>query len=285
MTATTLPPPRTTGSSQFRADVRAAWMVCRRELIRFSRTRARIISSLIQPLLFLFVLGGGLTPLIGEAGGLDFTGFVFPGVIAFSVLTTAIFGAVSIVWDREFGFAREMLVAPVSRGALIAGKAIGGALVATAQGSIMLVLSPLVGIELTVLVVLQALGAAAIMAFSLTSFGLFIASHVTRMEAFQTIMQLVLLPMLFLSGALFPINDLPGWLGVLTRLNPVTYAIDPLRRIILGAQDLGTAATEQFGAGIELFGHVLSVPVELLIVTVFGVVLLAGAMRAFGRPD
>lgn len=274
----TLPP-------TLRADLRAAAMVWRRELLRFTRTRTRIISGLIQPLLFLFVLGVGLTPLVGNAGGLDFKRFVFPGVVAMSVLTTAIFSAVSIVWDREFGFLREMLVAPVSRGALVAGKALGGASVATIQGTIMLVLAPTVGIRLTPLMAVEVIATSALMAFALTSFGIFVASRVTRIESFQTVMQLLLFPMLFLSGAMFPIQGLPGWLAFLTRINPVTYAVDPLRRIVLGAQDLAAAATAQFGQGVDLFGHLLSVSTELVIVAAFAVVLLLASIRSFGRAD
>src|SRR5205823_4884816 len=121
-------------------EVRAVHVVWKRELIRFLRARTRIVTGLVQPVLFLFVLGGGLSPLVGGAGGLDFRKFVFPGVVAMSVVTTAIFSAVSIVWDREFGFLREMLVAPVSRAALVVGKALGGTTVATLQGTIMLAL-------------------------------------------------------------------------------------------------------------------------------------------------
>ena len=279
----TAPPP--TARVALRHDTRAAMMVWRREIIRFTRTRTRIISGLAQPLLFLFVLGYGLTPLVGNAGGLDFKKFVFPGVVAMSVLTTAIFSAISIVWDREFGFLREMLVAPVSRGALVVGKAIGGASVATIQGTIMLVLAPAVGIHLSVVMVVEVLLASALMALALTSFGIFVASRVARIESFQTVMQLLLFPMLFLSGAMFPIHGLPAWLGFLTRINPVTYAVDPLRRIVLGAQGLGDAAAAQFGRGVDLFGHLLGVPTELGIVAVFAVVLLAASVGSFGRAD
>ncbi len=129
--------------------LRTTGMVWEREIIRFFRTRARILSSFIQPILFLFVLGYGMSTLVGVTAGFDFKKFLFPGIVAMTVMSTAISSAISIVWDREFGFLREMLVAPVSRIALVSGKTLGGASIATVQGTIMLVLAPLIGVRLT----------------------------------------------------------------------------------------------------------------------------------------
>jgi ABC-2 type transport system permease protein len=268
-----------------KAEIRATHIVWKRELIRFVRAKARIITGLVQPVLFLFVLGGGLSPLVGNAGGLDFRKFVFPGVVAMSVLTTAIFSAVSIVWDREFGFLREMLVAPVSRASLVLGKALGGTTVAVLQGTIMLALAPLVGVRLTPLLVVEVMGASALMAFALTGFGLLIAGRIKRMESFQVVMQFLLFPMLFLSGALFPLHGLPSWLSVLTKFDPVTYAIDPIRRLVFAAQDLTPAAAGRFGTGVELFGHVLQIWSELAIVAAFATVFMALSVRAFSKPE
>jgi ABC-2 type transport system permease protein len=192
---------------------------------------------------------------------------------------------VSIVWDREFGFLREMLVAPVSRAALVVGKALGGTTVATLQGTIMLALAPLVGIRLTPLMVVEVMGASALMAFTLTSFGLVVAGRIKRIESFQVVMQFALFPMLFLSGALFPINGLPGWLGALTRFDPVTYAVDPLRRAVFGAQHLGAAATARFGAGVELFGRILPIWTELAIVAVISLIFISWSVREFSRTE
>lgn len=281
----TSPPTVAAPRRSLKHELRAVGIVWQRELIRFVRARARIVTGLVQPLLFLFVLGGGLSPLIGDAGGLDFTMFVFPGVIAMSVLTTAIFAAVSIVWDREFGFLREMLVAPVARASLVIGKALGGTTIATIQGTIMLVLAPVVGIRLTPGLIFGVIGAAALMAFSLSTVGIFVASRLKRMESFQIVMQFLLLPMLFLSGALFPLDGLPAWLTVLTRLNPVTYAIDPLRRAVFAAQDLAPEALERFGAGVTLFGQVLPVWVEVAIIVAMAVVFLALAIRGFEKSE
>jgi len=270
---------------RMRHELRAAWIVWKRELIRFVRQPARIVTGLVQPILFLFVLGTGLTSLVGETGGLDYRKFIFPGVLAMSVLTTAIFSAVSIVWDREFGFLREMLVAPVGRASLVIGKTLGGTAVATIQGSIMLVLAPFIGVRVTALVVVEVVAASALMAFGLTAFGVFVASRMQKIESFQVIMQFLLMPMLFLSGALFPITGLPTWLSVITKLDPVAYAIDPIRRVFFAAQDLPAVALVRFGGGVEWFGHVLPVGAEVLVLIVFSLVFLVLSIRSFGKTD
>src|SRR6266536_2193100 len=194
-------------------DLRAVRVVWRRELIRFLRNRPRMVTALVQPVLFLLVLGSGLARMMPNAGaGIDFRTFMFPGVLAMTVLFTSIF------WDREFGFMREMLVAPVRRGALVIGKCLGGATVATIQGAIMLVLAGLVHVPydptLMGLLVLEM----ALAALALTAIGTLIASRVARIESFQVVIQFLVLPMFFLSGALFPLSNLPRWLTALTLL-------------------------------------------------------------------
>jgi ABC-2 type transport system permease protein len=267
------------------AWLRTVRMVWQREIIRFSRTRTRILSSFVQPILFLFVLGYGMTSLVGTTGGFDFKKFVFPGIVAMTVVTTAIFSAISIVWDREFGFLREMLVAPVARSALVAGKTAGGASIATTQGTIMLALAPLIGVRLTPLLVLQVIGIELLMAAGMTAFGVFVASRIQRIEGFQVVMQLVLFPMLFLSGALFPLSGLPNWLALITRINPLTYAVDPLRRVVFAAQDMPLAARLRFPTGVTWFGYTLPIGVELGIVCVFTTVFLSLAISAFARQE
>jgi ABC-2 type transport system permease protein len=265
--------------------VRTIGMVWERELIRFSRTRTRILSSFIQPVLFLFVLGYGMSTLVGTTAGFDFKKFLFPGIVAMSVVMTAMFSAISIVWDREFGFLREMVVAPVSRGALVIGKTLGGASVATVQGTIMLVLAPLIGVHLTPLLVVQVIGLELLMAVAMTTFGVFIASRIQKIEGFQVVMQLLLFPMLFLSGALFPLNGLPGWLTVITRINPLTYAVAPLRQVVFAAQNMPPAAAARFSASVTLFGYSLPIAVEIGIVCVFAVVFFVLAVAGFGKPE
>jgi ABC-2 type transport system permease protein len=266
-------------------ELRTVGMVWERELIRFFRTRSRIASSFIQPVLFLFVLGYGMTTLVGSTGGFDFKKFVFPGIVAMTVMSTALSSAISIVWDREFGFLREMLVAPVSRAALVTGKTLGGASVATVQGTIMLGLAPLIGVHLTWLLVAEVVGIELLMAVGMTVFGVFVAARIQRMEGFSVVMQLLLFPMLFLSGALFPLKGLPGWLAVITRINPLTYAVDPLRRVVFAVQHMPPAAAARFSTGVSLFGHTLPIAAELGISCVFAVVFLGLAVAGFGRPE
>ncbi len=267
------------------AELRTVGMVWERELIRFVRTRTRILSSFVQPVLFLFVLGYGMSTLVGTTAGFTFKKFVFPGIVAMSVVMTAIFSAVSIVWDREFGFLREMVVAPVSRMSLVVGKTLGGASIATGQGTIMLVLAPLIGVHLTVALVFEVIGLELLMAVGMTTFGVFVASRIQRIEGFQVVMQLLLFPMLFLSGALFPLKGLPAWLAVITRVNPLTYAIDPLRRVVFAAQHMPPAAAARFSTGVSLFGYSLPVSAEVGFVCAFAAVFLALAVAGFGRPE
>src|SRR5271165_4022833 len=267
------------------SEVRVVGMVWERELIRYERTRTRIVSGLIQPVLFLFVLGYGMSGLVGTTGGFSFRQFVYPGVVAMSVVMTAMFSALSIVWDREFGFLREMLVAPVSRTSILLGKTAGGATVATAQGTIMLILAPLVGIHLTPILVVQVIAIELLMAVAMTTFGVFVASRIQKMESFQVVMQMLLMPMLFLSGALFPLNGLPTWLAFITRLNPLTYAIAPFRQVIFDAQNMSALARAHFSTSVTWFGWPLPMWLELTIVVVFAAVFFVLAERGLSRTE
>ncbi len=266
-------------------ELRTIGMVWQRELIRFARNRSRILSGIIQPVLFLLVLGYGLSGLVGSTAGFDYKKFMFPGIMAMSVVTTAIFSGMSIVWDREFGFLREMLVAPTSRASLALGKTAGGATVAAAQGTIMLVLAPLIGVRLTWLLVVEIIGLELLMAITMTAFGVAVATRIQKMEGFQVVMQMLLFPMLFLSGALFPLSGLPCWLTVITRLNPLTYAVAPLRQVVFAAQNMPPAARARFPSTVTLFGHTLSIATEIAIVAAFAVIFIALAIRGFSRTE
>ncbi len=274
---------------RLRDDVRAVTMVWRRELIRFSRSRMRIVTSLVQPVLFLFVLGTGLSSLIGRgvpgAGQFNFRTFMFPGVVAMTVLFTAIFSSISIVWDREFGFLREMLVAPVRRGSLVVGKCAGGATVATLQAVIMLALAGLVGVPYDPVLLATLVGEMLLAAVSLTALGIVLASRMRQVDTFAVVMQFVVLPLFFLSGALFPLHGLPRWLSVLTRLDPLAYAVDPMRRAVLERVSAPPIAHHIFGAPLTWNGWVVPVGVELAVVAGFGAVMLGLSMALFARTD
>jgi ABC-2 type transport system permease protein len=259
------------------ANARGVYIIWYRELMRYRRDRARLISSLGQPLLFLIVFGSGLTASLGgglkdQLGDVSYVRFLFPGIIAMAVLFTAVFSAISIVWDREFGFLREVLVAPISRASVVLGKAVGGSTVAMFQGAILLVLAPVLGVTLGPLIVLKLLGLMFLTAFALTSLGILIAARLQSMEAFQMIMNFLIMPMFFLSGAFFPLRSLPVWMSVVTRLDPVAYGVDPMRRLLLGAD---------LAPGIRIGNHHLGTAEDCLILAVFAAVMMLAAMRAF----
>ena len=261
-------------------NLRTVGMVWTRELIRLRRMPTRIISGIAQPLLFLIVLGAGLKNLVGAQslpGGISYQVYIFPGILAMSIITSALFSAVAIVWDREFGFMREMLVAPVSRTSLVLGKAVGGGSVAVVQGLILIVFAPLIGVDLTVARVLGMIGSLLLLAFALTAFGIVLASRMERMESFQMVMALVMQPMIFLSGAVFPLTSLPAWLAVLTRLNPATYGVDLCRRVLI--PELPAAAK------LTLFGHIVPLWGDAAIILAFGAVTLALAVRLFANAE
>jgi ABC-2 type transport system permease protein len=269
-------------------DLRAVGMVWRRELIRFSRNRLRIITSLVQPVLFLFVLGTGLSSLMAHglaAGGTTFRTFMFPGVVAMTVLFTAIFSSVSIVWDREFGFLREMLVAPVRRGALVVGKCAGGATVATLQAIIMLALAGLVHVPYSPSLIFTLVGEMVLAAATITALGTALASRMAQVESFQVVMQFVVLPLFFLSGALFPLRALPTWLAVLTKFDPLAYIVDPMRRAVFEHVHTTPTVRFLFAGGVTWNGWTVPVGAELALTALIGAVLLGIAIFAFGRTD
>jgi ABC-2 type transport system permease protein len=268
------------------SDLRAVKVVWQRELIRFARDRARIVASLVQPVLFLFVLGTGLSR-ISAAGtyGVNLKTFVYPGVLAMTVLFTAMFSAASIVWDREFGFLREMLVAPVRRGAIVFGKCLGGATVAGMQGLIMICIAGLVGVPYAPVMIIEVLLLQLLLAFSLTAFGVMMAARMTQVQAFMTLMQFVIMPLFFISGALFPLAGLPTWLTILNRLDPLTYAVDPIRRTVFAHLDISESARHALAPGVTWWGWHLPGLVEAAVVALIGLAMLAVAIWQFSRPD
>ena len=268
-----------------RHQVRGAAVVWQREMIRFGRDRSRIVSSLVQPVLFLFVLGTGLSSLIASNGDVDFRTFLFPGVLATSVLFTAAFSGISMVWDREFGFLREMLVAPVSTTAILTGKCLGGATVATLQSLIILALAPLVGVPYDLVMMVKLVGLLFLMAFMICALGLFLSARVKQVQSAMPLVQLTITPLMFLSGSLFTLSNLPGWLHVATILNPMTYAVEPIRSTVFDHLDLSPAARATFDPGITWGGWQVPVPVQIAIVAATCLVLLGLAVARFARTE
>jgi ABC-2 type transport system permease protein len=266
-------------------EMRAAAMVWRREMIRFRHDRARVIAMLLQPLLFLFVMGTGLASIVDTGGGVEFTTFLFPGVMAMSVLFSAAFAGISLVWDREFGFLREMLVAPVSKFAIIMGKCLGGATAATLQSVVLLALAGVVGVPYHPVLMLQLLALLFVGAFLLTAMGVLLSARIKQIQAAMPTSQLIIMPMMFLSGALFPIANLPGWLAVLTRLNPLTYLVQPMRAAIFERLDLPASAWAALDPSISWFGWQVPVALQVLVAVVCAGVVLVVAVLAFDRTD
>lgn len=247
-------------------DLWAIYILWLRDLKRYWYDKPRIFASLGQPILFLFVLGTALSPNFSGPGGVKFSEFIFPGIISMTVLFTSIFSAVSIVWDREFGFLKEVLVAPVSRWAIVVGKAFGGSTVAVLQGCLMLVLAPLVGVRLTPAIVIMSIIVMFLIAVAITGLGIMIAARMKEMEGFQMIVNFIIMPIFFLSGALFPLDRLPQWLSVLTRIDPLTYGVDLLRHVMLGIGSINPA-------------------LSLVIVLAFSVLMFAIAVMEFNAAD
>jgi ABC-2 type transport system permease protein len=271
--------PRQLGHASFLRVVRVIWL---REVLVYARDRTRVISAMIMPVLMLIIFGEGLGNSIGAlAPGLNYRQFVFPGMVAMTVLMASIFSGVSIIWDREFGFLREILVAPVGRMAIGAGKVLGGATIAMFQGIVMFVFAPILGVTLSPLVVVQLLGVMAIMALTMTAAGIALGSRLKSVESFQMVSNLTIMPAMFLSGIFFPVNNVPVWMEVLVKVNPVTYAVAPIRAIALDGQIPGGAASAGQVVNVELFGHVFSTLESLAVLAGFGLLVLMVAVRSF----
>jgi len=257
---------------------RAIWVIAYRELLRFTQDRSRLLSSFAMPLLFLVIFGAGFNRIIGSmTPGVDFIQFMYPGIIAMTVLMTSLTSGISVIWDREFGFLKEVLVAPLSRTGVVLGKVVGGSGVAIAQGLIMLALAPLLGISLTPLMVLKLIPLLMVLSLTLSALGILLASRMRSQQGFQLVMQLLIFPLIFLSGVFFPINNVPQWLEVISKINPVTYGVDAIRQLFLG----GEAAS----FGVTIFGHKMGILEEALLVLAVGLVFLGLAIWFFNRQE
>ena len=274
-------PPRS-----FRSELRAMKIVWRRELIRFMNDRMRIVTALVQPLLFLFVLGSGLQQL-SSAGthGVNLKTFIYPGILCIAVMFTAMFSAASIVWDREFGFLREMMVAPVRRSSIVIGKVLGGATVASFQGVILILLAGAVDVPYDPLLLLGIFGLQLLLAFTITAFGVMVAVRIRQIQSFMGLMQMVVMPMFFISGALFPVAGLPAWLAVLNRIDPLTYAVDPMRRLVFNHLDISPAARAALDPGVTWWGWRVPTLLEVALVFLMGFAMLAIAIWEFSTSE
>jgi ABC-2 type transport system permease protein len=259
---------------------RGAWVVAYRELLRFLRDRSRMAASIIFPLLFLAIFGAGFTNIVGVmTAGIDLMQFMYPGLIAMAVVTGALAAGISVASDREDGFLREILVAPLSRTGIILGKAVGAAAVGLTQTLLLLAVGPLVGVDLSLSVITRLVPIAVVLSLGVSGLGILVSSYVRSQQGVQMMIQLLVFPLVFLAGVFFPVDSVPIWMAILSKANPVTYGVDAIRQVMLGSE-LASA-----GLGVTVFRHTMTIGQEVLVVGALGSVLLAGAARRFGRSE
>jgi ABC-2 type transport system permease protein len=250
--------------------------IWQREILRYRRDRTRIVSTIVQPIMFLIVFGSGFRQTLALGLGMDFLAFMYPGTIAMTVMGVAFFSTVSTVWDREFGFLKEVLVAPIPRTAIALGKTAGAATIASVQALILLGLAPVIGVELHAaripLLILYML----MLSLAVSGLGLLIASMMKTTESFGIVIQILIFPMFFLSGAFFPLTEVPRWMAVLSNLNPLTYGVDAFRQIVLRG-DIPRAVAD------KIFLYPL--PIDGLFLLGFSTVMVLAAVIAFNRRD
>jgi ABC-2 type transport system permease protein len=238
-------------------DWNTIYIIWLRDLIRYIRQRSRLYGSIARPILWLFILGMGLRPSFQTVEGFNYTQFIFPGIIAMTLIFTSIQSAISVIWDREFGFLKEILVAPVPRTAIALGKAFAGSTLSIMQGTLILIFAPLVNVPISWYRIIALIPAMFLISFALVGIGIIIASRMTSFEGFGTIMNFLVMPMFFLSGAMFPVSRLPAWLKVIVLINPLSYGVDLLRTIILGISNfsviLDCGFLLAFGMGAVFF--------------------------------
>jgi ABC-2 type transport system permease protein len=215
--------------------MKAIYIMWLREVKRFIRSKSRIVGSLGQPILFLVTLGYGLGPVFAKAGQGNYLEFIAPGIIGMSIIFSAIFNGMQVIWDRQFGFLKETMVAPVSRLSIMFGRTLGGATVAAAQGTLVLILAMLAGFRpASWLAIIPALFVMLLVALLFSALGIMVASRLKDMQGFQLIMNFLVMPLFFLSGALFPLNNVPSALLLVARFDPLSYGVDALRYFLIG---------------------------------------------------
>ena len=252
-----------------------------------------MLSSVFMPLVFLVIFGAGFSNIIGNlAPGVNFIKFVYPGIIAQTVLQSSIFSGISIVWDREFGFLKEILVAPLGRSGIVLGKILGAVAIALMQSIFMLILAPFLHVSLTPMTIIQLLPVLALISISLSGLGALIASRMRSQQGFQLVIQVIIFPLMFLSGIFFPVNNVPAWMMVISKINPVTYGVDAVRQIVLGKElaalsgDSGQLQTNSPSPiGVSVFGHTMTTGQDILVVVGIGAILLSLAIWSFNKQE
>jgi len=248
----------------------AVYVIVAREFKKFVREKTRLISTIARPLIWLFFVGGGLSGLIPERNGVTYLQFIYPGIIGMTILFSSIFSAISIIWDKEFGYMKEILVAPVSRSSIVFGKALSGTIVSMIQVAIILVICPFIGISISAVQIAGVLVFSFLLSFCICNIGILIATFYESFESFSMIMNFIVMPMFFLSGAMYPVNRLPHVLKSLAKVNPLSYGIDGMKNIIF---------PKALYAGISDF----SITFDVIIITVLSVFLMMMSTYVFRR--
>ncbi|MFD3726665.1 ABC transporter permease [Streptomyces sp. NPDC058671] len=276
--------PETSGGGRFarvRHELRAIHALVYRDMLRLAGQRTHTALMLLHPMLYLLILGGGLAALIPRSSlGVGYQTYLFPGMLMMTVQTPAIMVGIRLITDRQSGYLRELLMAPVSRSTLLLGNCAGGTLTATVQGAVLLSLAGTVGIPYEPLLLLLLLGGMVLASFTITALSLALAVTLRRPETFHTLLGLIMMPLLFLSGGFFPLQSLPGWAQALAGANPLAYAVDLLRRCITHRVPDQQAATS-----IEWAGWQPPLPLEAGLLLISGTLALLWAARRFNRPE
>lgn len=249
---------------------KAIYVIVAREFKRFFRQRGRLLVTIARPLLWLFIVGAGLTQLVNIPADISYRQFILPGIVGMTILFSSIFSTISVVWDREFGFLREMLVAPISRVTIVIGKLLSGTSLSLFQGVVLIIIAPVLGITLTLHQFIAMFFLMALISLAITAMGLLIASFLTSLEGFNVVMNFIVLPMFFLSGALYPVNHLPRALHYLTMINPLSYGIDAFKHILF------RGVAPPMGAEFPL-------PLDIVVVGFFSIVMIILASLSFER--
>jgi ABC-2 type transport system permease protein len=253
-------------------EFNAIYVIVAREFKKFIREKSRLFSAIARPLLWLFIVGSGISRLVPHNEGVPYNQFIFPGIIGMTILFSSIFSSISIIWDKEFGFMKEILVAPVSRISIVIGKALSGTIVSTIQAAIILALFPFLGFNFSVMQIVSVLLICALVSFCISAFGIVLASFYDSYESFSVIMNFIIMPMFFLSGAMYPVKLLPDILQVAAKANPLTYGVDALKHAIFPG-DMGS------------MGPDFSLLTNLLVIFLVSLVFVTVAARGFEKKQ
>jgi ABC-2 type transport system permease protein len=253
---------------------KAIYVIVLREFKRFFRQKGRVLVTIARPLLWLLIVGAGFTRIIDPGSQGTYIQFLLPGIVGMTILFSSIFSTISVVWDREFGFLREMLVAPVSRVTIVTGKLLSGTALSLFQGAALLVVAPFLGIKIGPGAFFAMIFLITLVSLAITAFGLFIAARIDSLQGFNVIMNFIVLPMFFLSGALYPIQSLPAPVKYLALINPLCYGVDSFKHILFEGGTLTSGG---------IFEAEFPLSLDIIAVSIFTFAMIPFAAMSFER--